>query len=229
MIKKIIKKLDYFLNWIYTKRFNNKMFPKEIAKKCPVWITRSTVIEGCKKGSIKIDTDNIEKYMVQIGYEYCAFGINDSNKTYLRIDSDGQLVFKGKALISTGCIIRIFAGGCVEIGDGLYFNAKCSVDCKKKIIIGDDVLCGWNIDIRDGDGHDIFELENQKVINNDEEVIIGNHVWLASHVTILKNTYIADNCIIGMNSTVTKSINESNCIAVGAPARIVRRGVDWRH
>lgn len=229
MIKKIIKKIDYFLNWIYTKRFNNKMFPKEIAKKCPVWITRNTVIEGCKKGSIKIVTDNIEKYMIQIGYEYCAFGINDTNKTYLRIDSDGQLIFRGKALISTGCIIRIFRGGSVEIGDGLYFNAKCSVDCKKKIIIGDDVLCGWNVDIRDGDGHDIYEIDTNKVINKDDDVIIGNHVWLASHVTILKNTHIADDCIIGMNSTVTKSITESNCIVVGAPARIVRKNVNWRH
>ena len=41
-------------------------------------------------------------------------------------------------------------------------------------------------------------------------------------MSILSNVTIGDNVIIGSNSVVTHNI-DSNCIAVGVPAKIIKR------
>jgi len=53
-------------------------------------------------------------------------------------------------------------------------------------------------------------------------------VWLADNVTILKGVEVAEGSIVGINSTLTKSIS-SNVIAVGNPAKVVKDGVNWSH
>lgn len=42
--------------------------------------------------------------------------------------------------------------------------------------IGDDFLCGYNISIRNGDGHTIYDINTKIPINIIKEIIIGNHV-----------------------------------------------------
>lgn len=51
--------------------------------------------------------------------------------------------------------------------------------------------------------------------------IIGNDVWIGSHVCILQNVTIGDGSIIGAGSVVTKSIPPYS-IAVGNPAKIIK-------
>ena len=52
------------------------------------------------------------------------------------------------------------------------------------------------------------------------KVTIGENVYLAQHVTIMKGVTVGDNCIIGYGSTVIKDI-PSNSVAVGTPAKVV--------
>ena len=54
------------------------------------------------------------------------------------------------------------------------------------------------------------------------DVIIEDNVWIGEMVSILPGVTIGKNSIIGSNSVVTKSIPE-NCIAVGNPAKIVKK------
>lgn len=89
-------------------------------------------------------------------------------------------------------------------------------------------MFSWGIEIMNGDGHKIKELNSDKILNNGKSVLkIGNHVWVAQKSTICKNTQIADNCIIGAASVVTKSIQESDSVAAGNPAKIVKRNISW--
>ena len=53
-------------------------------------------------------------------------------------------------------------------------------------------------------------------------VKIGNRVWLGEGVIVMPGVTIGDGAIIGAHSVVNKSI-PSNCIAVGAPAKIVKQ------
>lgn len=51
---------------------------------------------------------------------------------------------------------------------------------------------------------------------------IGANTVIFAGAVIVGNIEIGDNCIIGANSVVTKSV-PSNCTAVGAPARIIKK------
>lgn len=54
--------------------------------------------------------------------------------------------------------------------------------------------------------------------------IIGQNVFIGINVIILPGVEIGDNVIIGSGSVVTKSI-DGNSIAVGNPARIIKKNV----
>lgn len=76
------------------------------------------------------------------------------------------------------------------------------------------------------DGHPIFS--DNKRINEVENIFIENNIWLADNVTVLKGVTIKTGSVIGINSTVTKSIQGSS-IAVGNPAKIVKENITWDH
>lgn len=47
------------------------------------------------------------------------------------------------------------------------------------------------------------------------------------NVLVSKGVSIADDCIVGANSVILKSITENHCIVAGTPGKIIRRGVTW--
>lgn len=74
------------------------------------------------------------------------------------------------------------------------------------------------------DGHDI--IKDGVRINHAKSITIGDRVWLADGVVVLKGGDIGNDSVIGINSIVTNKINE-NTVAVGCPAREVSRDVSW--
>lgn len=88
-------------------------------------------------------------------------------------------------------------------------------------------MFSYNIELRTGDSHSIIDLETNKRINFAEDIVIGNYVWIGAHCIILKGVEIGDNCIVGTNSIITKSICQ-NSLSVGIPAKIVKRNVTWK-
>jgi len=98
-----------------------------------------------------------------------------------------------------------------------------SINAFYDIRIGNNCLFARDIYFRDGDGHDIFGLEKP---NYPAKISIGNNVWVASKVTILKNSHIADNCIVGIGSIVSKSF-KSNSLIAGVPSRIIKKNISW--
>ena len=95
------------------------------------------------------------------------------------------------------------------------------------IEIGEDCLFSVDAIVRTSDDHGIFSLVDGKRVNEAKSVNIGNHVWLAPYVTLLKGSGIADGCIVGSNFVVTKKFSERNCVIAGNPAKVVRHGVFW--
>ena len=57
------------------------------------------------------------------------------------------------------------------------------------------------------------------------DTVIANDVWIGENATILPGVHIGNGAIIGMNSTVGSNI-DSYSIAVGDPARVIRRRFD---
>lgn len=104
-------------------------------------------------------------------------------------------------------------------------NLKLTVYESSTICIGSDCLFGRDCEIRASDGHYIYH--NGLRINESKSVEIGDHVWFANDVLVLKGVKIDHDSVIGARSLVTKNI-ENNCVAVGNPAKIVRRDITWK-
>lgn len=64
----------------------------------------------------------------------------------------------------------------------------------------------------------IFETYSKKTL-------IGNDCWIGNNVVIMQGITIGDGVIIGAGSIVTKDI-ESYCIAVGVPAKVIKKRFD---
>lgn len=117
----------------------------------------------------------------------------------------------------------------IDIGQNTTFEEShlAATEPESKILIGMDCMFAYDIDVRTGDSHSILDLETGKRINYAKDVKIDDHVWVGSHVSILKGTEILQNTIVATRSVVTKSIKEKNVIIGGTPAKILKRGVYW--
>lgn len=114
------------------------------------------------------------------------------------------------------------------IGKGFTANRNCCFSSDNDMMIGNDVLLGWNVNIRTSDGHPLFKVDDRKKeLNPSKSVHIGEHVWLAANVDIMKGVCIPDNCIVGYRSCVTKPFDEQYCVIAGFPAKIVKHNVCW--
>ncbi len=103
----------------------------------------------------------------------------------------------------------------IAIGDNCGFSGTV-IGAFKSISIGNNVKCGANTLITDGDWH----LDDPRT-SISKEIIIKDNVWLGVNSIVLKGVTIGENTLIGANSVVTKSI-PANVIAAGNPCVIIR-------
>ena len=66
----------------------------------------------------------------------------------------------------------------------------------------------------------------QMGVNIAEDVVIGDNVYFAPGVKVTKNVHICENCIIGYNAVVTKSLNKTGTY-VGIPAKEISSKGYW--
>ncbi len=119
----------------------------------------------------------------------------------------------------------------IKIGKNVLCSPGFRCYAKEKqnsgITIGDDCFFAVNTLIRNGDGHTLFDQATGEILNEPEEVVLGNHIWVTSNCIILKGSRIADNCVVAAGSLINKKFDESGCILAGTPAKIIRRGINW--
>lgn len=143
---------------------------------------------------------------------------------------NNKLILHRGVVFKEGGRIRIEdEGNLIELGEnGSFINCFFSAsDYGCKIIVGKDSLFSNRIIVRTSDSHSILNEVGQR-INHGHDVIIGDRVWVAYGVTILKKSVIEDDCVIGTQSVVAGAHIPKGCIAAGNPARVVKEGVHWR-
>lgn len=55
--------------------------------------------------------------------------------------------------------------------------------------------------------------------------VIGNDVYVGAGAKILGPITVGENCVVGANAVVTKSV-PSGCVVAGIPARVLREGIN---
>ena len=77
------------------------------------------------------------------------------------------------------------------------------------------------------DFHKIIDKTSKLVLNISKDIIIGNNVWIGCNTKVLNGSLIADNCVIGADSIVTKELNDSHSLYVGNPIRKIKENISW--
>jgi maltose O-acetyltransferase len=139
----------------------------------------------------------------------------------LRLRTWGRITI-GEKLLVMGTLVpsEIVAqpGGVVEIGDHVFINYGVSISAHRLVRIGNRCQIGnWSILI-DNDYH---WSEDPRRPAPSAPIILEDDVWLGARVIVLKGVTIGRGAVIGAGSVVTRCV-PPRCVAVGAPARVVR-------
>ncbi|MCD8368959.1 MAG: hypothetical protein LUC94_01265 [Clostridiales bacterium] len=130
--------------------------------------------------------------------------------------------FDGNASFGRGN--QLVCNGELKIGKNFSMNAGCILNASKRIHIGDDFLAGWGVEIIDGDGHRVLsEVDHREL---PDVLNIGNHVWCAKHVTILKGAVLQSDSVCAANAVITREFDESNLL-IGGTNKILKRNINW--
>ena len=120
--------------------------------------------------------------------------------------------------------IALLKKGGAEIGERLnVYGGVLRIDtCFPFMLhIGDDVEITANVNILSHDySWSVIKAYSGQLLGGVGPVFIGNNVFIGSGATILMNTHIGNNCIIGAKSLVSGHFPDNSVIA-GCPARVV--------
>jgi acetyltransferase-like isoleucine patch superfamily enzyme len=121
----------------------------------------------------------------------------------------------------------------LSIGPHARLSDNVHIASLSRVSIGEHFLCGSRVLISDhthgqyrGDfASDPCVPPAQRPLHCPATVMIGKNVWLGDGVAVLAGAEIGDGCVIGANAVVTGKV-APRTVAVGAPARVVRRWDD---
>jgi len=111
-------------------------------------------------------------------------------------------------------------GSNIFLGDKVYFNFNCLILDPAKVIIGDNVLFGPNVQIYTAT-HPLSHAERQKGLELAKPIEIGSDVWVGGSTVISPGVRIGSRSVIGAGSVVTKDVPDS-VFAAGNPCRVLR-------
>lgn len=196
-IKRYLKALLVFKMWTYYRS----------GKK--ILITRSSTIRVVKNGFLLADRiTNMPAFQRKVS---CYIWVG------------GDLIIGGLDIGYADIVV--FSGARVVIGKDCWMNDGSYLECEANITIGDNVLIGRNVTIRDSDGHDHGDAFGKK--GRCLPVVIGNSVWIGSNAMIQKGVHIGDGAIIAAGAVVCRDI-PANTLAGGVPARVLKENVYWK-
>lgn len=116
----------------------------------------------------------------------------------------------------------------ISIGSGTTIGGAhlAATESESRISIGADCMLAYDIDVRTGDSHGIYDSLGMR-INSAENVTVADHVWVAAHSTILKGAEIGTGSIVATGSVVVRGSYPPSAIIAGNPARPVKLCIRW--
>lgn len=187
-----------------------------------------------KRGRVIIDNDGA----VLIGCKIISDGSNNNlklkkgsvfkNCEFVFYGNDNTIEFGEECKAIDGNFYTEGFNNRIIIKNRNHFAGRIHIACTENtsIIIGDDCLFSSEIVIRSGDSHSILDKSGKR-INHAKNVLISDRVWVGYRCLINKGSFIQHDSVLGTGSVVSGSINESNVVIAGIPARVIRKEITW--
>jgi len=220
-LNKIINNLRYIGGLPKSIYVNLRVLPIKQAIKLPIIVSSKTQLRSL---SGKIELAKVKTGVIRIGFGSIQLVDYSCDRTILNID--GKIVFKGKAKIGMGSKIEVASSGILEFGENFINSATTKIICHKHITIGKDCLFGWDSLVMDTDYHTVCDFQNKK-LNEDKAIVIGNKVWIGAKSSILKGSNIPYGSVIAFNTVLYSQFYDKNVILGGNPVRVIKKNIMW--
>lgn len=224
MIRKLAEYIYKLDRAIRSLLFCVRCLPFKQAIKRPIWIDKNVKIGDIGINRILLDTP-IHSGIIRFSSSISE-GLFPTQSSYISVKEGSKLIFKGKASFGKGTRIRIDRNAQIIIGNNFYCNANCFLRVTNEVLLGNDLLLGWEVVINDTDGHPTMHDNIQNTMSS--PIKIGNHVWIASYCKINKGACIADGSVVAQMSLVQKNFSYPNSLIGGIPAKLIRENYSWK-
>lgn len=201
--------------------YNFKLLPLRQAIKLPIIVGKHTTISG--KGRIVMPEGLADNPKMYVGCRTLKW-LDKKTPTVIFINGTWILP-SSNMYIGSGTRIEIEEDAELIVKEGLNITGLCTIICRKRIVLGEDVLVSWDTQFMDSDAHAIWDKDG--FVNEDKPIEIGEHVWVGCRTTILKGSKIPTNTIVASGCLVSGCFMEANTILAGVPAKVIKKSINW--
>ena len=187
-------------NWLATFRLNYHAGGWKVVRRMPIRVYGHMKLTLA--GKIVLPSE-LQKNMVVINSDHEDYTAS-SGKAELNIQGTWKL--GGSLRIGPDSCIAIGNDGLLETGRNTYLGRDTQIHCSHHITIGKGVFAG-EMYVCDSTIHQILSAGNPKPMNN--EVVIGDGVYLGFRTVLLKGTVIPTGSVVGSGAVCASVFSKS--------------------
>lgn len=201
--------------WLYYNYFCKHIIRKGTGKVLPY----KNVIINFDKGS-KIIIDG-EKDLI-LGYNKL---VGSRAETHIRMDKNSRWYANHGCLLFYNSVIEVKEDAVLTTG---FFSANGGsvIIVDKEMKFGEDVMIGRNVTIYDSDFHQILD-DSGNMTNYPKPVVIEDHVWLTSNITVLKGVTIGADSLITASTVVAKDVPSNVIVGGKSIGSVIKNDINW--
>lgn len=208
MVRKIAQKLKFYrdirvFHYLYLNYFCRNIIRTDRSRVIPY---RGAVLELEPGARIYLRGGDLE-----LG---CDRLKGSGEETLIRLRKDSVWSSEGGCRVSYGATIEVLNNALLDTGF-FTMNSRSVLVSAKGIRLGREVMIGRGVVIYDSDHHAIRDLRGE-ITNPDAPVCIGDHVWLATNVMVLKGSVIGSGSIVAANSMVHGTVPPDSLYRTGS-------------
>lgn len=165
-------------------------------------------------------------FSVLCGGAFGAFGKRVVIEPPLRVSGAQRISIGDDVFVGSNSWLDVSAGPgglALDIGSGCSFSGHCVISANDSVTIGRSVLFARGVYV--SDHNHAFEATDRPIreqgVADSAPVVIEDGAWLGQNVVVCPGVHIGALAVVGANSVVLHDLPE-RCVAVGAPARVVR-------
>ncbi|MFQ5335524.1 MAG: acyltransferase [Flavobacteriales bacterium] len=151
-------------------------------------------------------------------------GLKCSSFPRYRVIPKGNIRIGARVNMGYNLMLEAAPGGRIIIGDRVDLSQDVLISSACSVEIGNFVLIGERVSIRDADHGTSREKEIMHQASDSAPIRIEDDVWIGANSVILKGCILQKGSVIGANSTlIAGTVTEPYGIYAGSPARLVGR------
>ena len=162
---------------------------------------------------------------------FASFGARTVIQPPVRLAGEGRIAIGSDVFVGAGSWLQVLGGEggevALAIGDGTSIAGNCVLSAATSVRLGRKVLVARGVYVADHSHafEDLGRAVLEQGIDRVAPVEIGDGAWLGENVVVGPGVRIGRGAVIGANAVVLEHVPDHS-VAVGAPAKVVRRFAD---